>query len=616
MSRAETIRGKNMGFTKITNAELNSRGATRLPNQPTIGAQALKEEFDAPAKQIVAPKVNNLIDELEASTSAGNLGAVAPTGRTGTTVQGVINSVSSDLATLEANAGTAIADAHTHSNKALLDTYTQTESDLASAVADDHTHSNKALLDTYTQTESDLASAVADDHTHSNKALLDTYTQSETDIADAVTKKHSHTNKSLLDSYTQTETDLADAVSKKHDHSNKTVLDKFGESGGNPTYDGNPIGGGGSASDTFKNIVSGGTTFVASGNNDTFKINAGSNVTITALSSPDKGISISATGGGQSTGDMLMSDYDQSGDVKAASSTGNGIKDFVASEIAKIDVDDLHDTSIASLADQDTLVYNGTSGTWGNEPLADVALTGAYSSLSGQPTIPDGLADLTDDVAISNPSSGQILQHNGTKWANANMPSIPDGLADLTDDVNISSPSNDQVLKYDGSSSKWINGSAPASGHNMLDNSTIISGIKGAIIEGTTNDDVVSGYGVGVWSNTDTITLLTPVAQGDNTVGTWEDDATWESGSRAYWLKHTALHGILSDDDVEISFVFDVADGEAISCLAYRVDDAITSSLGGIAIKFNAPIQNANGATVGVVLKRNRTNTETVPRTS
>lgn len=613
-----------MSFTRISNAEINSRGATTLPNQPQISAAALKEEFDAPAKQVVAPKVNNLMDELEASTSAGNLGAVAPAGRTGTTVQGVINSVSGDLATLEANAGTAIADAHTHSNKALLDTYTQTESDLASAVADDHTHSNKALLDTYTQTESDLASAVADDHTHSNKALLDTYTQSETDIADAVSKKHDHSNKSLLDTYSQTETDLADAVSKKHDHSNKTVLDKFGESGGNPTYDGNPIGGGGSASDTFKNIVSGGTTFVASGNNDTFKINAGSNVTITALSSPDKGISISATGGGQSTGDMLMSDYDPNGTVKSST---NGITGYVASEIAKIDVDDLHDTSIASLADQDTLVYNGTSGTWGNEPLADVALTGAYSSLTGQPTIPDGLADLTDDVAISSPSSGQILQHNGTKWANANMPSIPDGLADLTDDVNISSPSNDQVLKYDGSSSKWVNGAAPASGHTMLPDPTstpapdeddvvnAVNGVLGGVNPGA-NNNVPSLFGLGTWSNTDTMTLLTTVAQGDDTVGTWEDDATWESGSRAYWLKHTALHGILSDDDVEISLVFDVADGEAISCLAYRVDDAITSSLGGIAIKFNAPVQNASGATVGVVLKRNRTNTETVPRTS
>ena len=71
------------------------------------------------------------------------------------------------------------------------------------------------------------------DHSHTNKTLLDTYTQTEADVADAVSKKHAdhespldheHANKTLLDSYTQTEIDLSDAVSKKHsnnlDHSN------------------------------------------------------------------------------------------------------------------------------------------------------------------------------------------------------------------------------------------------------------------------------------------------------------------------------------------------------------------------------------------------------------
>ena len=62
-------------------------------------------------------------------------------------------------------------------------------------------------------------------HSHANKALLDTYTQTEADLADAVAKKHNHANKSLLDTYTQTETDLADAVAKKHNHANKNVLD-------------------------------------------------------------------------------------------------------------------------------------------------------------------------------------------------------------------------------------------------------------------------------------------------------------------------------------------------------------------------------------------------------
>ncbi len=39
-------------------------------------------------------------------------------------------------------------------------------------------------------------------HTHSNKALLDTYTQTEVDLADAVSKKHDHSNKTILDNTT------------------------------------------------------------------------------------------------------------------------------------------------------------------------------------------------------------------------------------------------------------------------------------------------------------------------------------------------------------------------------------------------------------------------------
>ena len=37
------------------------------------------------------------------------------------------------------------------------------------------------------------------DHEHANKALLDTYTQTEADLADAVAKKHEHANKAELD---------------------------------------------------------------------------------------------------------------------------------------------------------------------------------------------------------------------------------------------------------------------------------------------------------------------------------------------------------------------------------------------------------------------------------
>ena len=138
-----------MAFTKITNADLNSRGATTLADQPNMSAALLKQEFDAPAKEVVAPKFNNLIDELEATTAAASLGATAPTGRSGETVQAVLDDLSGDLATVESEIATAIQDAHTHDNKALLDSYNQSNADIADAVSKKHSHANKTVLDKF-----------------------------------------------------------------------------------------------------------------------------------------------------------------------------------------------------------------------------------------------------------------------------------------------------------------------------------------------------------------------------------------------------------------------------------------------------------------------------------
>lgn len=51
-----------------------------------------------------------------------------------------------------------------------------------------------------------------DTHTHSNKDLLDTYTQTEANLADAVSKKHEHTNKTELDKFVDGDKDKLDAV--------------------------------------------------------------------------------------------------------------------------------------------------------------------------------------------------------------------------------------------------------------------------------------------------------------------------------------------------------------------------------------------------------------------
>ena len=62
-------------------------------------------------------------------------------------------------------------------------------------------------------------------HSHSNKALLDTYTQTESDLAAAVAKKHAHENKAVLDSITAVKVSAWDAAEANAISSAKTYTD-------------------------------------------------------------------------------------------------------------------------------------------------------------------------------------------------------------------------------------------------------------------------------------------------------------------------------------------------------------------------------------------------------
>lgn len=119
------------------------------------------------------------------------------------------------------------------------------ESDLDSALAEkvnaaaegNHSHANKALLDTYTQTEANLADAVAKKHEHSNAAALDMITgtkinnwdaaeQNAKDYADGKVGEALTEAKTYADGLnTAMDTRVKVVEGKAHEHSNKTVLD-------------------------------------------------------------------------------------------------------------------------------------------------------------------------------------------------------------------------------------------------------------------------------------------------------------------------------------------------------------------------------------------------------
>lgn len=60
--------------------------------------------------------------------------------------------------------------------------------------------------------ESRVDALEADTHTHGNKALLDTYTQTEANLADAVAKKHEHSNLTVLEGITSAKVTAWDAA--------------------------------------------------------------------------------------------------------------------------------------------------------------------------------------------------------------------------------------------------------------------------------------------------------------------------------------------------------------------------------------------------------------------
>lgn len=65
-----------------------------------------------------------------------------------------------------------------------------------------------------------------DKHTHLNKTLLDTYTQTEENLADAVAKKHEHVNKEVLDNINSEKVAAWDA---KADDSALAAIAKSGD---------------------------------------------------------------------------------------------------------------------------------------------------------------------------------------------------------------------------------------------------------------------------------------------------------------------------------------------------------------------------------------------------
>ena len=76
------------------------------------------------------------------------------------------------------------------------------------------TYINGTLIPAVETEQGKVTTLQSASHTHSNKALLDTYTQTEANIADAVLRRHYHANKAVLDTISGVTQELGAATDK------------------------------------------------------------------------------------------------------------------------------------------------------------------------------------------------------------------------------------------------------------------------------------------------------------------------------------------------------------------------------------------------------------------
>ena len=81
-----------MAFTKITTGDTANKGVVGLPDTPDMGTSEIQAKFDELATDVIIPKHNALIDELEAGTAGASIG-VKDANNQDTTLQARLNDI-------------------------------------------------------------------------------------------------------------------------------------------------------------------------------------------------------------------------------------------------------------------------------------------------------------------------------------------------------------------------------------------------------------------------------------------------------------------------------------------------------------------------------------------
>ena len=120
-----------MGFTRIESNDTKDKGVIGLPDTPGLSTADMQKKFDELALEVIIPKLNALMSELEDAAAAASLGATVPDG---ITAEKNIQSILAAIAVLASEASKVAGEAK------------QIASEAQSQIADAVNASNAALI--------------------------------------------------------------------------------------------------------------------------------------------------------------------------------------------------------------------------------------------------------------------------------------------------------------------------------------------------------------------------------------------------------------------------------------------------------------------------------------
>lgn len=177
----------NGAFVEFGDVSAQAEAITELTGRMDTAEgdiEQLQKDVDAAEEAIALKAAQTALDEAVEALEEADAGQIER-----------IEALEGKFGGAEGSVEDMIADAKAAAiEAAAADAATKDEAILAAA--------KKYADDEDARIESRVDALEADTHTHANKALLDTYTQTEADLADAVAKKHEHANKEALDAVT------------------------------------------------------------------------------------------------------------------------------------------------------------------------------------------------------------------------------------------------------------------------------------------------------------------------------------------------------------------------------------------------------------------------------